>query len=174
MSGLVRTRVATPLGAFVVLAESGGLRWGDFEDTGRLERLLGGAGSGPLPAGDPFGAGEALAAYFAGDVGALGGLPVAARGTVFQRSVWRALGDIPPGGTRSYAQLAAAAGHPGAARAAGAANGANPVSLVVPCHRVVGADGRLTGYGGGLERKRWLLAHEGADVRGRTTSGEEG
>ncbi len=83
-----------------------------------------------------------------------------AGGTAFQRRVWGALREIPPGRTRSYGQLAAAAGRPRAARAAGAANGANPVSLVVPCHRVVGADGRLTGYGGGLERKRWLLAHE--------------
>ncbi|HEY5143349.1 MAG TPA: methylated-DNA--[protein]-cysteine S-methyltransferase [Solirubrobacteraceae bacterium] len=161
MSALARTRVATPLGAFVVLADGDGLRWGDFEDTGRLGRLLGHVAA---EEGDPFGAGAALEAYFAGDLGALAALPVAPGGTDFQRSVWGALRAIPPGATRSYGRLAAAAGRPGAARAAGAANGANPVSLVVPCHRVVGADGRLTGYGGGLDRKRRLLAHEGAVV----------
>lgn len=89
-------------------------------------------------------------------------LPVAPHGTAFQLSAWAALRDIPYGETRSYTQQAAAIGRPAAVRAVGAANGRNPVSIVVPCHRVVGAAGSLTGYGGGLAAKRWLLAHERA------------
>ena len=101
-----------------------------------------------------------LAEYFAGSRLAFT-LPVAPRvGTPFQRRVWSALPRIQPGTTWSYARLAAEAG--GVARAVGAANAANPVSIVLPCHRVIGADGALTGYAGGLERKHWLLAHEGA------------
>ncbi len=104
----------------------------------------------------------ALRAYFAGDLTAIDNLPVETAGTLFQRLVWRALREIPCGQTISYAQLAQRIGRPAAARAVGLANGANPVSIVVPCHRVIGASGSLTGYGGGLERKRWLLTHEDA------------
>ena len=82
------------------------------------------------------------------------------RGTPFQRRVWAALRDIPYGETVSYGELAAALGRPTASRAVGLANGKNPISIIVPCHRVVGADGSMTGYGGGLERKRWLLSFE--------------
>ena len=81
-------------------------------------------------------------------------------GTSFQRAVWRALRAIKPGTTKSYGQIAASIGRPTASRAVGAANGANPIAIVVPCHRVIGANGALTGYGGGLPRKRWLLDHE--------------
>ena len=102
---------------------------------------------------------EQLAAYFAGERVAFD-LPLDPVGTAWQRRVWAALMDIPYGETRGYGELAAALGAPGAARAVGHANGRNPISIVVPCHRVVGADGRLTGYGGGLERKRALLALE--------------
>ena len=87
-----------------------------------------------------------------------------ASGTAFQRRVWRALVDIPYGETASYGKTAAAIGEPRAARAVGLANGQNPISIVVPCHRVVGADGSLTGYGGGLDAKRWLLSHEAGHV----------
>jgi methylated-DNA-[protein]-cysteine S-methyltransferase len=87
-------------------------------------------------------------------------LPLAMHGTPFQREVWAALADIPFGETISYGELARRVGAPGAARAVGLANGRNPVPIVVPCHRVIGADGTLTGYGGGLDRKRWLLEHE--------------
>jgi methylated-DNA-[protein]-cysteine S-methyltransferase len=160
MSGLVCTRVATPLGAFVVLADHRGVRWADFEDSGRLERLFGVAGAGAPPDGDPLRARDALAAYFAGELDALARLPVHVAGTPFQHAVWDGLREIPFGETRSYTELAAAIGRPRAVRAVGAANGANPVSLVVPCHRVIGSGGDLTGYGGGLERKRWLLEHE--------------
>jgi methylated-DNA-[protein]-cysteine S-methyltransferase len=103
---------------------------------------------------------DALAAYFAGNLTAIDRLETGAGGTDFQREVWAALRDIPAGETLSYGALAARLGRPKAMRAVGLANGANPVGLVVPCHRVIGADGSLTGYGGGLERKRWLLAHE--------------
>ncbi|MCE9577225.1 MAG: methylated-DNA--[protein]-cysteine S-methyltransferase [Deltaproteobacteria bacterium] len=89
-------------------------------------------------------------------------LPLAAPGTDFQRAVWAALVAIPFGETRSYVDIARAVGRPTASRAVGAANGQNPIAIIVPCHRVIGASGALTGYAGGLERKRWLLAHEGA------------
>ena len=102
----------------------------------------------------------ALDAYFAGELGRLDEISWRTAGTEFQRSVWQALTRIPVGETRSYGELAAAIGRPKAVRAVGAANGANPVSIVVPCHRVIGADGSLTGYGGGLPLKRKLLEHE--------------
>lgn len=110
-------------------------------------------------------AAKALAAYFAGDLSAIDELATETGGTAFQRAVWKALRDIPAGQTVTYGALAAAIGRPNAVRAVGAANGANPVGVVVPCHRVIGSDASLTGYGGGLERKRWLLAHEGASHR---------
>ncbi|MCB1636104.1 MAG: methylated-DNA--[protein]-cysteine S-methyltransferase, partial [Xanthomonadales bacterium] len=93
---------------------------------------------------------------------ALDALPVRTAGTAFQREVWSALRQIPRGETRSYAQLATTIGRPSAVRAVAAANGANPISLIVPCHRVIGSDGSLTGYAGGLARKGWLLRHEAA------------
>jgi methylated-DNA-[protein]-cysteine S-methyltransferase len=99
-------------------------------------------------------------AYFDGDLHAIDALPVATEGTVFQKSVWQALRTIPTGKTMSYGELAVKIGKPAAVRAVGLANGSNPIGVVVPCHRVIGANGSLTGYGGGLERKRWLLDHE--------------
>ena len=101
-----------------------------------------------------------LAAYFDGDIGAIDEIAVAEVGTGFQREVWAALRRIPAGTTTSYGALAAQLGRPGSSRAVGLANGSNPIGLVVPCHRVIGADGSLTGYGGGLPRKLWLLEHE--------------
>jgi methylated-DNA-[protein]-cysteine S-methyltransferase len=91
---------------------------------------------------------------------ALDAIEVDTGGTPFQQRVWQELRRIPAGSTRSYSEVARAIGRPSAVRAVAAANGANPVSIVIPCHRVIGADGSLTGYGGGLHRKRWLLAHE--------------
>ena len=111
---------------------------------------------------DPLGASGRLAAYLGGDLTAIDALPVNAGGTPFQRRVWSALREIPPGTTSSYGALASRLGAPGASRAVGLANSQNPVAIVVPCHRVIGASGALTGYAGGLDRKRWLLAHEGA------------
>lgn len=116
---------------------------------------------GDGPAADPLLADAAgqLTEYFAGDRTDFD-LPLRLQGTDFQQRVWRALCDIPFGATWSYGELAAHIGNPTASRAVGLANGRNPISIIVPCHRVIGADGSLTGYGGGIERKRWLLAHE--------------
>ncbi|HEY2431860.1 MAG TPA: methylated-DNA--[protein]-cysteine S-methyltransferase [Vicinamibacterales bacterium] len=102
-----------------------------------------------------------LSRYFAGEFGVIDAVAVELNGTGFQKTVWQALRRIPSGTTVSYAELARRIGEPAAVRAVGSANGANPVALVVPCHRVIGSDGSLTGYGGGLDRKRWLLIHEG-------------
>lgn len=104
----------------------------------------------------------ALRCYFDGQINALDNLVTVSRGTVFQRSVWQALRTIPVGQTRSYRDIAIAIGNPQGVRAIGLANGANPIGIVVPCHRVIGANGTMTGYGGGVNRKEWLLKHEGA------------
>ena len=104
---------------------------------------------------------DVLQRYFAGEISALDGIPVELNGTAFQKEVWLALRRIPSGATISYSELARRIGRAAAVRAVGAANGANPVAVIVPCHRVIGSDGSLVGYGGGLERKRWLLTHEG-------------
>jgi methylated-DNA-[protein]-cysteine S-methyltransferase len=114
---------------------------------------------------DPGGVASRLARYFAGDLGALADIDVESFGTPFQQSVWRQLRLIPTGQTRTYAEIARAIGAPTAVRAVGAANGANPVGIVVPCHRVIGSDGKLTGFAGGLPAKRWLLEHENAQMR---------
>ena len=106
---------------------------------------------------------EQFESYFAGRLTVFD-LPLAPQGTEFQQRVWRALRDIPYGETISYAELARRIGRPLAVRAVGAANGRNPISIIVPCHRVIGSDGSLTGFGGGIERKRWLLAHEASHV----------
>ena len=102
-----------------------------------------------------------LRRYFEGDLAALDTVAVELNGTEFQKQVWQALRRIPHGTTISYAELARRVGTISAVRAVGSANGANPVAVIVPCHRVIGSDGSLTGYGGGLERKKWLLEHEG-------------
>jgi len=163
----VVARVSSPIGAMLLVSDGdGALRALDWEDhAARMKALLRrqyGPGlalrEGPAPAA----ARRALAAYFDGALTALDALPVATQGTPFQRQVWAALRRIAPGTTLSYGTLAARIGRPAAVRAVGAANGANPVCIVVPCHRVIGADAGLAGYGGGLARKRWLLAHEGA------------
>jgi methylated-DNA-[protein]-cysteine S-methyltransferase len=166
---LTLDRLETPVGELLVVADSEGrlraIDWSDYEDRmRRLLRLHYGAAGYRLELGRA-GATAALAAYFAGALAAIDGLAVATGGTPFQRRVWAALREIPCGETISYAVLARRIGHPAAIRAVGLANGANPVSVVVPCHRVIGAGGALTGYGGGLARKSWLLAHEGAAFR---------
>lgn len=102
-----------------------------------------------------------LRAYFDGDLAAIDAIPTNATGTPFQKQVWKMLREIPIGRTASYGELAERLGKPGASRAVGLANGRNPVAVVVPCHRVIGSNGKLTGYAGGLDRKQWLLVHEG-------------
>lgn len=121
-----------------------------------------------LEAVDPAGVVPLLERYFGGDVAALSGVRVKFLGTAFQNAVWQELRRIPAGSTRTYSQIATAIGSPSAVRAVGAANGANPVGIVVPCHRVIGTDGSLTGFAGGLAAKRWLLRHEGALPGGET------
>ncbi len=111
---------------------------------------------------------EALERYFVGEADALATIAWATGGTAFQQAVWAGLTLIPAGQTESYAALASRIGRPGAVRAVGMANGANPVGIIVPCHRVVGKSGALTGYAGGIERKRWLLEHERAWASRRT------
>ncbi len=162
---LTLTRYAAPVAELLLVTDSdGALRALDFVDyQERMHRLLARHyGSFTLVEGDAPGAiTAALDAYFAGHLTALDSVPVATGGTEFQRSVWAALRRIPAGKTQGYGALAAQLGKPGAARAVGLANGLNPIGIVVPCHRVIGASGALTGYAGGVERKRWLLEHEG-------------
>ncbi|MFT3713938.1 MAG: methylated-DNA--[protein]-cysteine S-methyltransferase [Archangium sp.] len=111
---------------------------------------------------DPGGLCTKLKKYFDGQLKSIDDLPIELEGTTFELKVWNALRTIPCGETWSYAQLARAIGQPTATRAVGLANGRNPIAIVVPCHRVIGANGKLTGYGGGIHRKEWLLAHEGS------------
>jgi methylated-DNA-[protein]-cysteine S-methyltransferase len=161
-------RPETPIGTLLLLTDATGrVRVLDFGDYGdrmrRLMRLHYGAASYRIEdAPAPTAARRALDAYFGGDIGALDGLQVETGGTPFQRQVWAALRTIPAGETMSYGELARRIGRPTAVRAVGLANGSNPIGVIVPCHRVIGADGSLTGYGGGLPRKQWLLQHEGA------------
>jgi methylated-DNA-[protein]-cysteine S-methyltransferase len=159
-------RHTTPIGVFLLATDDAGrVRAVDLDgDEARIARHLRarvcdsanirwGAGPSALKA--------ALKAYFGGELHALDAIPCVPDGTPFQQSVWSALRAIPAGQTLSYGGLAQRLGKPTAVRAVGLANGANPIPILIPCHRVIGSDGSLTGYGGGLERKRWLLAHEG-------------
>ncbi len=162
----------TPIGTMVlVFDEDATLRaldWSDHEARmRRLLRLHYGTAFSLRDAALPPAIRDPIAAYFAGDLGAIDGLAVCTNGTAFQREVWAALRHIPAGTTLSYGALAQRLGRTKAVRAVGLANGANPVGLVVPCHRVIGANATLTGYGGGLHRKQWLLAHEGVSLGGR-------
>jgi methylated-DNA-[protein]-cysteine S-methyltransferase len=144
--------VKSPLGVLTVAADAGVLREIRFSSTD--------FGRQPAPPSLQSLA-DRLNAYFSGDLRALDTISVDPTGTPFQREVWRALLRVRAGRTCSYADLARAIGRPDAVRAVGAANGANPIPIVIPCHRVIGTNGSLVGYGGGLERKRWLLTHEG-------------
>jgi AraC family transcriptional regulator of adaptative response/methylated-DNA-[protein]-cysteine methyltransferase len=166
---LTLSRYTAPAFELLVVTDADGtlraLDFHDFEE--RMHRLLARhygiytVSEGPVPAV----VGAALDRYFAGDLAALDALPVATGGTEFQKNVWAALRRIPAGKTLNYGALAASLGKPGAARAVGLANGLNPIGIVVPCHRVIGANGALTGYAGGVERKKWLLEHEADQQR---------
>lgn len=161
-------RVSSPIGGILVLLDQDGLvRALEFEDLAeRMNRLLrahyGVHGFVLVKSRKPSGCARAVRAYFQGDLAALDGLVIATGGTSFQQTVWAALRHVAAGQTTSYGALAKRIGRSAASRAVGLANAANPIPLIVPCHRVIGADGSLTGYGGGLERKRWLLSHEQA------------
>lgn len=170
---LTYDRLATPLGELLLAYEDGVLAHVDFgDDPARCARVLaaryGAYTLAPRRAADggPHPACRALARYMAGDLGALRDVAVTTGGTATQRRVWEALRDIPAGSTESYGRFAERVGLARGARAVGRINGQNPVAVVLPCHRVVGADGSLTGFGGGVHRKRWLLEHEGALARG--------
>ena len=160
---LAYTEMPSPIGRLRLVGDAAGLR----------EVYLG-ADDSELPVPDGWArdevalriAVEQFEAYFAG-TRTVFTVPLAADGSAFQRRVWQALGTIPYGETISYAELALRIGQPRAVRAVGRANATNPLPIVVPCHRVIGSSGALTGYGGGLDRKRWLLAHESASASGR-------
>jgi methylated-DNA-[protein]-cysteine S-methyltransferase len=166
MLTLLVDRIDTPIGELVLAADEAGkiraLDWTDYDPrmVQLLTRYYGKNRFQLVPARDPHGLREPLGRYFAGDIHAIDDLPVETTGTPFQRSVWKELRNIRGGKPISYGTLAGRIQRPKAVRAVGLANGSNPVGLIVPCHRVIGSDGSLTGYGGGLHRKQWLLDHE--------------
>ncbi|HEY3939661.1 MAG TPA: methylated-DNA--[protein]-cysteine S-methyltransferase [Bryobacteraceae bacterium] len=159
-------RIDTPIGELLLVADDAGklraIDWTEYES--RMLRLLRlhyrKDGFSLEPSYNPHGLRDAINRYFAGDVEAIDDISVQTAGTPFQRSVWKELRKIPSGSAISYGKLAEQIARPKAVRAVGLANGSNPIGIVVPCHRVIGSNGSLTGYGGGLERKRWLLEHE--------------
>ena len=159
-------RCETPLGVYVLASSRTGLACVKPEDQRRPDLDRWARGGARFQEGGQWNAraAEQLDAYFAGELRDFD-VPLDMRGTPFQRRVWQALLSIPYGETRSYGEIAAAIGAPSASRAVGAANGNNPVSIIVPCHRVIGANGRLTGYGGGVHRKDALLALESGPAR---------
>ena len=167
MPELFLDRAATPLGDVVMVSDAeDALRLFYWDDpTHRWKAALLRRYGEVTLAEKKSGHGKALARYFDGDIGVLDTMAVAFAGTPFQTKVWTALRRIPSGTTTSYAALAKTIRAPDAVRAVGLANGQNPVALVVPCHRVIGSNGSLTGYGGGLPRKRWLLDHEARHAR---------
>jgi methylated-DNA-[protein]-cysteine S-methyltransferase len=164
MKDLLIDQMESPIGVILMVCDGSALCALDFDEFNARMRALLRRRHGAFnltSKKDPLGLGTRLTAYLKGDLCALDKVKVVGGGTLFQERVWAALRKIPPGTTTTYGALAASLGVPTATRAVGAANGQNPNSIVVPCHRVIGADGTLTGYGGGLARKRWLLEHEG-------------
>jgi methylated-DNA-[protein]-cysteine S-methyltransferase len=170
---LLLHRLDTPIGEMLIVVDGDenlrAVDWADYEPRMRLllKRHYGENGYMLEESSKPGKVMPAIKRYFDGDLAAIDSLLVKTAGTAFQHKVWDALREIPCGTTMTYAQLAAKIGRPAAVRAVGLANGANPVGVIVPCHRVIGANGTLTGYGGGLHRKSWLLEHEGCAVGGR-------
>jgi methylated-DNA-[protein]-cysteine S-methyltransferase len=152
------TQMASPVGRLWLAADDAGLRHVHFPNNPLKPESHWVADEGPLRD-----VAQQLDEYFAGDRQTFS-LDLAPTGTTFQRQIWTALSKVAHGRTFSYGQLAARAGRRGAARAVGSAVGANPISIVIPCHRIMGADGSLTGFGGGLNRKRTLLRLEGIEV----------
>jgi methylated-DNA-[protein]-cysteine S-methyltransferase len=174
MLDLYQDEFLSPVGIVYVISDGTNLRAVDFEGyEPRLHRLLTRHyGHYTLHSKrNSGGAVSRLAEYFAGDLQAISRLTVATNGTPFQQQVWTALRNIPAGETVTYATIAERIGSPKACRAVGLANGSNPIGIVVPCHRVIGANNGLTGYGGGLERKQWLLDHEGVNLTKKPSRG---
>jgi len=161
---LLMDSIESPIGKLLIVSDGTNLCAAHFDaDAQRLEvNLRKRFGEINLVwTDDPQSFSSCIRAYFAGKLHAVDDIPVATGGTEFQRRVWMALREIPCGSTCSYGALAKKIGNQAASRAVGLANGSNPIPIVLPCHRVIGADASLTGYGGGLDRKQWLLAHEG-------------
>lgn len=167
MLTLLEDKISTPLGPlWIVCDEQFNLRAVEWEQhSDRMERLLDlhyhVEGYTRQQATNPGGLSDKLSDYFAGNLSIIDTIPTATGGTAFQREVWQMLRTIRCGQVMHYGQMAEQMGRPGAARAVGAANGSNPISIVVPCHRVIGRNGTMTGYAGGVQRKEWLLRHEG-------------
>ncbi|GCE05249.1 methylated-DNA--[protein]-cysteine S-methyltransferase [Dictyobacter aurantiacus] len=163
MKELCYDTIDSPIGTIVLVVDGDQLCSLDYTDyESRMMTLLRKRyGEFQLTrASDPCGVSSQLRAYFAGDYRCLDAIPVNTGGTTFQQQVWSALRAIPAGTTTTYGQLATRLGKPTASRAVGAANALNPIAIVLPCHRVIGANASLTGYAGGLQRKHWLLQHE--------------
>ena len=164
---LLEDKIDTPLGPLWILCDENfhlrAVEWEEHSD--RMEQLLDihyrTEGYQRVASSNPGGLSRVMTNYFEGDLSIIESIPTATAGTPFQREVWQALRTIPCVQVMHYGQLAEQLGRPGAARAVGAANGSNPVSVVVPCHRVIGRNGTMTGYAGGVQRKEWLLRHEG-------------
>jgi methylated-DNA-[protein]-cysteine S-methyltransferase len=157
------TTFASPIGLLTIAAHDDRVCLLHFGDAGTEVRKMLARWYPSEPAADhpdPAGAVGVLRSYFEGQLDVLDGIRVELNGTPFQQQVWGALRSVRAGTTAAYADIARAVSAPKAVRAVGAANGANPVAVIVPCHRIVGSNGSLTGYGGGLDRKRWLLRHE--------------
>jgi methylated-DNA-[protein]-cysteine S-methyltransferase len=161
---LSRIHADHPIGPILIVSKGNRLVALDFDSAdGRLRQILRPRYGKDLVFEESecsVGIASAIRLYLDGRLDALDDIAVDAGGTPFQQQVWTALREIPPGQTRSYGQMATRLGRPDAPRAVGSANALNPISIVIPCHRLVGSSGALTGYGGGIERKRWLLAHE--------------
>jgi methylated-DNA-[protein]-cysteine S-methyltransferase len=165
MTKLNIDRLNTPLGQITIITDKDRLCALDFADYEvRMMTLLSRRYDAIelIPQPNPFGITERLQAYLTGDLTTLAEIPVSMGGTAFQQQIWAKLREIPIGETWTYGRLATEIGKPTASRAVGMANSLNPIAIVVPCHRVIGANGRLTGYAGGIDRKRWLLQHEGS------------
>lgn len=167
MKELLVDYIPSPIGKIVIVVDGDRLCSLDFEDYAeRMMKLLRRRYADVLlkQVDDPHGFSSRIKKYFAGDYEGLRAIPVHTGGTPFQQQVWSALREIPVGQTFAYSRLAAMVGKPKAARAVGMTVSLNPVAIVLPCHRVVGCNASLTGYAGGLDRKRWLLRHENADI----------
>jgi methylated-DNA-[protein]-cysteine S-methyltransferase len=158
-------RITTPIGDMILVARASVLLLLEFDDAkDRVAREMRGRFGDVVlqQTGNPFGFADIMRDYFAGNITAIDDLLTDGGGTAFEKQVWAELRNIPCGITKSYGEIARAIGDINLSRAVGTANGRNPIAIVVPCHRVIGADGSMTGYGGGLHRKEWLLRHEGA------------
>ncbi|MFT3986636.1 methylated-DNA--[protein]-cysteine S-methyltransferase [Aestuariivirga sp.] len=165
MPPILHDRISTPLGPMALMARDGVLLALEFDEeetciAREMRRRF--PGENAQHTDNPFGFTALIGSYFAGDLSAIDGIPADGGGTEFERQVWAELRRIPCGETQSYGEVARRLGDPNLSRAVGIANSRNHNAIVVPCHRVIGSDGTLTGYAGGLHRKQWLLRHEHA------------